>query len=172
MTVEYLRGYNLDASREDVVPRCKTFVVIPLLVVFSGCFVGDILGGGNQSELDENRDKWRDAAIASYTFRQDRSCFCGFAGPADVTVMNGEIVSVRSFWPEPTDVAPDNFNVFDTIDGLFNMVDDAIDRNAHSLDVTYDEQLGFPTIIAIDFLENAIDDEITVTATGLTPISN
>ena len=153
-------------------PRCKTFFLIPLLVVFSGCLIGDIFGSGDQNELDENRQKWLDAGITNYTYRQDRSCFCGFAGPADVTVLNGEIVSVRSFWPDTTDVAPNNFDIFDTVNGLFSTIDDAIDQNAHQLDVTYDEQLGFPTMIAIDYIENTIDDEITITATGLTQISN
>ena len=152
--------------------RWKMPFVVSLLFILSGCLIGDVLGNGRQNELDDNRKKWLDAGIANYTYRQDRSCFCFFAGPADVSVVNGEIVSVRGFWPDTIDIALENFNIFDTVIDLFDMVDDAIDRNVHQLDVTYDQQFGFPTSIAIDYQENTIDDEVTITATALTPNTN
>ncbi len=152
--------------------RSKTLFLAPLLFILSGCLIGDVLGSGNQNELDDNRAKWLDAGIANYTYREDRSCFCGFVGPAEVIVANGEIVSVRGFWQDSTDVAPENFNMFDTVIDLFDMVDEAIDRNVHELEVTYDQRLGFPTIITIDYQENTIDDEVTITATALIPGTN
>ena len=152
--------------------RWKTLLTISLLFILSGCLIGDVLGSGRRNELDDSRKKWLDAGIANYTYRQDRSCFCFFAGPADVTVINREIVSVRGLWPDSIDIGSDNFNIFDTVIDLFDMVEDAIDRKVHQLDVTYDQQFGYPTSIAIDYQENTIDDEITITATALIPNTN
>jgi len=162
-------GYNIDFNLGDFVRRCNTLFSASFLVFFSGCLIGDIFGSGDRNEFGENREKWLDAGIVSYTYREDRSCFCGFFGPADVTVINSQIVSVRRFLPDTTDIDPSNFDAFDTVEGLFDMVDDAIDRDAYQLEVTYDEELGFPTRIAIDYFENTIDDEITVTITAFAP---
>ena len=134
--------------------------------------IGDIVGTDVGGELDKNRRKWRDAGITSYTFREDRSCFCGLFGPANITVVDGQIVAVRLFFPDTVDVEPGQFNQFETVEGLFDTVSDALEQKAHQLEVTYDELLGFPSQIAIDYIEHAIDDEITLTASAMSPTGN
>jgi len=57
-----------------------------------------------------------------------------------------------------------------TVLALFAKVEDAIDRDADRLDVRYDPRLGYPLEIAIDFIERAIDDEVTYTAAELAAI--
>jgi hypothetical protein len=90
-----------------------------------------------------------------------RSCFCGqpFVGPARVVVQNGTVVSV-TFLPDPTQSV--GVSGYPTVEGLFDTIRDGLDR-AGSIDVTYDAARGFPTRMAIDWVKNAVDDEITYT---------
>ena len=45
------------------------------------------------------------------------------------------------------------------INGLFEVIQDAIDDEADQITVSYDSELGYPTNIEIDYNVNAIDDE-------------
>ena len=98
--------------------------------------------------------RWLDAGIADYRFSVQAQCFCPQVDPAVVTVRDGAVVSVEpsgSFvWPEVMVAVPD----------LFVSIDDARDKY-DEVDVTYDEQLGYPRRIFEDRIGNAIDDEVT-----------
>ena len=54
-----------------------------------------------------------------------------------------------------------------TVTGFFDLIQDALDRDAASVDVTYDSVLHFPTQIAIDYDVAIADDEIWYTVWGL-----
>ncbi len=62
------------------------------------------------------------------------------------------------------------FEKYDTVDKLFLVVDDALKRKAAEISVTYDETLGFPKSIKIDYIKLAIDDEIAFNITGFQAI--
>jgi hypothetical protein len=47
-----------------------------------------------------------------------------------------------------------------SLDGVFDIVQDAIDRDSYQVIVEYDRERGFPTVISIDYIEQAIDDEL------------
>jgi hypothetical protein len=49
---------------------------------------------------------------------------------------------------------------FLTIDELFKLIENARE-NADKLDVEYDRKLGYPTVVEIDYIKEAIDDEVT-----------
>jgi hypothetical protein len=84
-----------------------------------------------------------------------------------VVVQNGTVVSV-TFLPDPTQSV--DATSYPTVEGLFDTIRDGLDR-AGSIEVTYDAARGYPTRIAIDWVKNAIDDEIayTVTEFSVTP---
>ena len=60
--------------------------------------------------------------------------------------------------------------VWPTIDELFDFVEQAIDEDADELIVAYDQEFFFPTLISIDWIKMAIDDEISHTASNLTSV--
>jgi hypothetical protein len=55
------------------------------------------------------------------------------------------------------------------IEGLFDLIREAIERKAHKVDVSYDRVYGYPTSIDLDYLFNAVDDELQVTVSGFQP---
>jgi Family of unknown function (DUF6174) len=144
----------------------RSIVAVALLSSLSGC--GDPLGPKG-SQLRRAEARWHASEISSYSMVVHRLCFCGqpFVGPARVVVQNGTIVSV-TFVPDPTQSV--DVSSYPTVEDLFDTIRDGLDH-AGSIDVTYDAARGFPTRIAIDWVKNAIDDEITymVTEFSATP---
>lgn len=116
------------------------------------------------------RDRWTSNHPASYDFTMRRLCFCPaeFTNPVIVAVRNGVVESRRyesSGQPLPANYAQS----FPTIDGLWEIVDDAARRNAAKLDVTYDPVLGYPTRIDIDYDTRLADEEVTIVVTRFAP---
>ena len=116
-------------------------------------------------ELARNRALWNAFGDADYEYRMQRSCFCfpEFVAPGVVTVRADEISEVR---------APDEFQFLDpahylTIEGLFDVIQDAIDLEADVIGVVYDGDLGYPSVIDIDYIAPSVDDEIRYTASDM-----
>jgi hypothetical protein len=133
-------------------------VCLPMLTACSD------LHGPEQSELNANLAVWQSANIEDYQFRFQRLCYCVFIDPVIIDVRDGDIASV---------ILADSGTVVDTtqmgghfltIAGLFEVIQDAIDQEAHSLTVEYHAQLGYPTSIEIDYLLNAVDEEVSFRA--------
>lgn len=130
------------------------------LALTSAC--GLITGSGDDREeaLREAQIRWNSARVQDYSVVVQHLCFCGYVRPVRVTVRAGGIVSsVDAQTGEPV---PSYATVRD-VAGLFALIRTAIDEGADRLDVTYDAQLGYPTLIKIDYISNAVDDELTVT---------
>ena len=141
----------------------------PQLVLFLGLLLGisqeavaaPILADV-QAELDSNRLLWATQDITDYDYRFQRFCFChpGFAAPGIVSVRDGFIVSVVGV----SDGLPlDPINYL-TLDGLFDEIQSAIDFPADGIYVAYDAAIGFPSLIEIDLILEAADDERYYTA--------
>lgn len=146
---------------------CRTaWLVVGLLL--AAC--GDELGEREQMrrELDRHRASWEDLGIVEYALRERVLCFCVFP-PSEmlVTVQQGRIVSlVDAATGAPADTSFHRY--YYTIEGLFDLAQGAI-RDADGLRIAYDATYFFPIEIAIDWVEPAIDDEITVQARALEP---
>ena len=52
---------------------------------------------------------------------------------------------------------------FRTINGLFDLVQDAYNRNAHEVQVEFDPSRGYPTRIWIDYVLMMTDEEMGFT---------
>lgn len=117
--------------------------------------------------LEANRVKWRDRGPTQYTYQFQRSCYCVTNAIAAVfiTVNAGQVVTVVREDGQPVSGAEVDAFYRITIDSLFGIIGDAIDRDAAELHVGYDERLGYPTRIAIDYDRQLIDEEVTYTAT-------
>ncbi len=117
-------------------------------------------GGAVRSpELDAARQRWADVGYDAYRMTLQRACFCpeDYRGPFDVTVRHGAV-----------DDATFNGATVDaervlTVAALFDLLEDAYDRNAARVDVTFDDELGYPTSLYIDYDEGIADEEVGYT---------
>lgn len=121
-----------------------------------------------QAELDANRSVWDDAAITEYTYELNRLCYCGLAGALNVTVVDQAVVAATRADGGP--IAPRELDVVETVDDLFDVIQRAIDERAFSYRVEYDPELGYPTLVDLDPIREAIDEEVRYEAGGLEPI--
>jgi hypothetical protein len=115
-----------------------------------------------QAALDNGSATWAAAGLVTYTYEYQRSCECL---PEDtalkvVKAVDGIVVSVDGLPVE-------SINAIPTIAGLFEQVQAAIDSDAFRVVVEYDEELGYPSSIFIDYEELVADEELRVSATLL-----
>jgi hypothetical protein len=139
----------------------KPLLLSLLLVPLSACS-----SFGPAVELDAARERWSEAGFSDYVMTLERSCFCPaeYRGPFNVTVQNGQITSVEY---EGADMPSDRAL---SVNGLFDLIDDAFASGADKVEVTYHPRLGYPTNLFIDYETQAADEEVGVVVTGLTSL--
>ena len=115
--------------------------------------------GPEQDALAAARARWAQTNASNYVFELQRSCFCApdFVRPVRIEVLGG-IVNSAVYVDTEEPVSP--LTSVPTIDDLFDEIQDAMDRMAFSVIADYDADMGYPTSVSIDFIENAIDDEM------------
>ncbi len=126
------------------------------------------LHGEEKARLSEARRVWRSLGITDYTYVFSRSCFCVFEyrEAVKITVRGGKIVLVAS-------VASGSLRetqTYSTIEGLFDIIQRAIDDDAATIRVEYDRARGYAVSAYIDLDQRMADEEISFEAKELTPL--
>ena len=137
------------------------FTLAPLC----GCDIlrlGDDRHVDTQSLLDGNRKKWDSEMASNYQFYFQWSCYCtmDFVAEVNITVIENRIQGaafVEGGVPIPLDAAIKRYKV---MDGLFDLLQSAIDDNAHTISAKYHPELGYPTEVWIDYEQNSVDEEL------------
>jgi hypothetical protein len=162
-----LAGAEVDVEYDPELgyPRSVSIDPVPDAIDDEFGYVVDDLAAGRlaalRADLRVQRERWAAQRILDYQLTLSRSCFCSpeGAGLVVLTVLEGEPVQWQYFLSGDL-IAPEWRAVFPTVEGLFDFVEDAIDRGAESIEVRYDEDLGLPTTIRIDYRLAAVDEEI------------
>lgn len=142
-------------------------VFLSTLSLLSAC--NSIVDGRKGDDFRANQNLWKEQGIENYTFEFTKLCYCGgLYNPSTIVVKADTIHSVLD--PETgeplrdpqTDelVFPNFSESFLSIDELFDVIENAQEK-ADKLNVEYNQQLGYPEYIEIDYIKEAIDDEVT-----------
>jgi len=143
----------------------KKLILISLVFILAACFA-------EPSELEYNRLNWEGAGISHYRFELNLSCFCAFRDqmPLTVEVQDGEVVSVTDATGTAVSADDPNYQYFvelATIDRLFAELESVTgSAGAGEVIVKYDSTYGYPTEASIDYIKEAIDDELYVSVSG------
>ncbi|WP_420454637.1 DUF6174 domain-containing protein [Rubrivirga sp.] len=130
---------------------------------------GPALGGApaeRSPDLDAARARWADAGLDAYAMTLQRICFCpspDYTGPFAVVVRDGAVESVR------LDGAAVDDERGATVADLFDLIDEAYEKGAAAVDVTYDPEMGYPTSVGIDYDARMADEEIAYRVSDLRP---
>ena len=126
-----------------------------------------------RAELSVQRERWAAQRIEDYQLTFSRSCFCApeGAGLVVVNVLEGEPVEWLYFLSGDP-IAPEWQAVFPTVDGLFDFIEDAIDRGAESIEVTYDAEIGLPVAVRVDYRLALADEEVAYEVEKLLPFDS
>lgn len=139
----------------------KAFLAWSVCLVLAGCVGHD---NALRSELRDEKSKWLAQSIHNYSFTFERQCFCGEAGHYVVTVKNDAITSVVSADDGQTKTLSAT-DPWYTIPELFDYLIEATTR-ADNIQIHFDLAAHLPDIVAIDFVSNAIDDELNLGVTN------
>jgi len=164
--VAWRRSTSVAALRNLVSGRVRTCFPIGVWVLCGAVFLGTSGCGivdpdGLQEELDKNRALWASTRPDDYTMTIERICFCSpqGRGPVRLTVRGLDATAwiyLESGEAVPSDLAP----FFPTIDGLFEVIADALQRGASEVRVSYDPATGVPFHLWIDYDEHTADEEV------------
>jgi hypothetical protein len=142
-----------------------------LAILLSGC---GILGLEDERDreidrLERNLLRWSERAPERYSFQLQRLCYCvpETTRSVRIEVEDGVVVS-RSYEADGTAVPQEWEELFPAMEGVFAIVREALGREGSVVEVTYDVVLGFPRVAAIDYIVNAIDDELELRVQNVT----
>ena len=145
-------------------PKAAPCLVIALLALTTvGCT--DAFGP-EQDALAAARARWAQTDASNYVFEFQRSCFCApdFVRPVRIEVLDGVVNS--AVYVDTEEPIPLPLTSVPTIDDLFDEIGDALEGTAFSVIADYDADMGYPTNVEIDYIENAIDDEMAFTVSS------
>lgn len=120
-------------------------------------------GGAEQSDFEAAKARWETAEPQRYSMRASIDGFLPGEPIEDarVTVENGSVVEAIGWNRETSEhsvpLAASDYQTWYTVDGLFDVIDDALD-NADVVNVVYDEVTGIPLSVDITFVEGRLDD--------------
>lgn len=124
---------------------------------------------GSKPEIERNIENWQQAGISHYRFKLFVGCFCIFSEnmPLTIEIQNGEVVAMEYQSGNEID-APSRelFDKYATIDRIFAELEKNLHGEADEVIVEYDPTYGYPTKVNIDFIEQATDDELSLTVSG------
>ncbi|MBM3886069.1 MAG: hypothetical protein FJ361_09580 [Gemmatimonadetes bacterium] len=138
--------------------RLRRLALLMLLLVASGC--PDPMSP-EQVALETAAAQWRAARPSndSYILLQRRLCFCLRTDQMRVTVTRGKVTDVVD--AETGAAEPSEAHAwYRTVDQLFTEVRTAQRTYGTLRDVTYHPTLGYPTLVSIDPIAMAADDEV------------
>jgi hypothetical protein len=131
--------------------------VFILLLTLTACAARDT--------MEKNQQKWASQNAAHYRFNLTIGCFCPWRDlmPLKVEVKDGQVISLTDKTGQsiPANFA-DKFNKSATMEGLYKILDSALEK-ADEVRVVYNDTYGYPKSIHIDYVKNATDDEIEYT---------
>jgi len=145
-------------------PFRRLSLAVAASVFLSACSVNPF--ALSREAASDHRARWSASGIVDYEYVFGRTCECTRETTRRMRVeVRGGSVAGATYRDtgEPATMA----NGYPTVEDLFDLIDDAIQRRAAGLTVSYDGPLGYPTEITIDYDLEVADDEITINASNL-----
>lgn len=137
-------------------------VLVPTLaLLLAACGIVGPDGSGLRQEIADHRAVWEATRPFAYAYVVARQCFCPTEaiGPVRVRVQ-GDSVTSRTYVDGGAPVSSEFTDLFPDVDGLFDVLTDALDQGADTVTVDWADQGGVPREIFIDRYLNAADDEV------------
>ncbi|HVQ18182.1 MAG TPA: DUF6174 domain-containing protein [Actinomycetes bacterium] len=115
-------------------------------------------------------ERWKEQGLTDYTYLLSVGCFCPALMGVPVTVKGSSVIDVDGKRYDADRSVIGFADTQPTIDGLFVELGQALE-DADDVTVKYDKTTGVPSSIAIDWIKNAVDDEISYSADNVKPVS-
>lgn len=112
--------------------------------------------------ISSEHAEWRGLAINDYTY--DATVWCGDCNvpkdPVRVVVRDGAVTSATRIADGRTLMAT-QYPMIRTVEGLYSLLQDALERNADSILVRFDTDFHYPSAVQIDYQTSVTGDEVS-----------
>jgi len=155
--------------KKTIVPQARHFRRLFLFAVAGALLSGCELFSSDKDGLEMvqiNRIAWTQVRTPNYSYTHTRSCFCVIAGTFRVVVRNGSVFSAADTL-DSVPVPEEFLDVIPTVDGIFDILEAAYRDDADEIHVEYGKY-GVPAVIDIDYIKEAVDDELSLRASDVT----
>lgn len=144
-------------------------ILLPLLFALGACST-PTEPADPRALLAQNRALWGSANIRDYQYTITRYCECTSegSGPVIVAVRSGQVATARYVGGAAVD--PQFSGLFTNVPGLFDLIEDALNRPAAAVSARYHASLGYPESIQIDWVAGAVDDEVSYRITDFSTL--
>jgi hypothetical protein len=136
----------------------RRLLYLTLALLIAGCSLSPA-----PTELEKNRVLWKEQNANHYQFQLSILCFCPYYSqmPLNIEVRDGEAMSIAA--ADGSDVTPnlEYYSQADTVEEVFGIIESAQSGGADEVMVEYDPDYGYPILIAIDYIKEAVDDEVS-----------
>ncbi len=117
--------------------------------------------------LDDNRELWRSHKISSYDLALEQQCDCAAAGRYRVTVRAGAVVAAAN--DSGREVL--HASLPNTIEAVFDEVQQRLAANPDHVSVGYDEVYGFPRRLEAGASSEPSSERVSLVVTSFRPVS-
>ena len=125
--------------------------------------------GSLQADLLQHLGRWMRLGVADYTYTGVYLCACPpeYRAIVHVTVRDGRIAGVTPEDPAVGSIPePERY----LVENVFDLLQDAVTRNADRISVDYHERAGYPETFLITYDYQATGDEVGGALRDLTPL--
>lgn len=131
-----------------------------LALVLSACSDLGPTGEGLAAEIAAHRALWEERRPSAYVYEVERVCFCPVEarGPVRVRVRDAQVLA-RAYVATGAPVSGELERLFPGVEGLFDVLEDAVARNADQIRVEWDLESGAPLDLWIDYDGTTADEE-------------
>ncbi|HEY7773005.1 MAG TPA: DUF6174 domain-containing protein [Marinagarivorans sp.] len=121
------------------------------------------------AQLLKQQKHWQDADISAYTMELNISCFCSLGGIVNVVIEEGEAVSGQ-YVAEDRALNAEELGSFPaTVQQLFATAEQALRADELTVEMAYDEDLGYPTEVKMSLGPDVQDGPASYYIRNLTP---
>ncbi len=124
---------------------------------------------GDDHGLGTARMRWVNQLPSSYSFTWTQSCDClsDMTRPIRITVASGQITSAVFADDQQVVGEPIRRNL-QTIDGVFDEIQAALDQDAEEVTVDFDPTRGYPRSVFVDYSRQVADEELILQISNFT----
>ncbi len=146
-------------------------LAVVVLSLATGAACADDPLGPEEEALADARARWEATGFTSYTYTYRMACFCPpqILETALVSVSEGQVTGVYLV-DSATPASPETFDLYHTIDGLFDRLDANLAQEPVQFEVTYHREAGYPTSADVDISRQIADEEYSFTASDLVAV--
>lgn len=132
--------------------------VIVMLISIPGLLVSCSTSGVTE-EIEIAQKRWEAAHIENYSADIERICFC--PPPSRYTIIVGSDSLTKVINSETGEEIAQNKG-YSTIDELYQWLLEVASRNPEKLELEFDPNLGYPTLIDYNQSDNIADEEMLI----------